>query len=292
MKTYKNIIVATDFSENSLNAFHYAQHIAQHFDATLTVVHVFKIPLPTITPDYPDYFTGIPAIADLEKSALERLSEFVNEDNKGDEGNTMVMNRVRIKTEAVMGIPADKLIEYSQNPSTDLLILGTGAEHDWVDKVFGSFAIKVMKEAHCPVLLVPIAADYKGIYHLLYTASPHSSSHKEVSNAIDFAHHFNSALHFVHVNELSDTPNPETKQKFQQILNNKTTNLPYTIEEVFALTVAEGINAYCLENPIDLVVTVTHHRRFWDDLTHYSVAKALAWQAQLPILCFHKDEDE
>lgn len=295
MKTYKNIIVATDFSDNSLNAYHYARQIALHLDASLTVVHVFKMPLPSVTPDYPDYLSAMPSIEELEKIALRRLDEFVDKDPTPEEslmGNTLVLNHVNVKKEAVMGIPADTLIEYSKNPSTDLLVLGTGAEHDWVDKVFGSFAIKVMKEAQCPVLLVPIAADYKGIDHILYTAALESTSENELSHTIDFANYFKATLHFVHVDAVSQTPQKDMPVKFQQLLRDKKLHSPYTIDNIAALTVAEGINAYCAEKNMDLVITVTHHRRFWEDLMHYSVAKELAWQARLPILCFHRDDDE
>ena len=294
MKTYKNIIVATDFSENSLNAYHYARHIALHLGASLTVVNVFKMPLPSVTPDYPDYLSALPSVVELEKIALQQLTDFVNKDDPSEApngGDTLILNKINVKKEAVMGIPADTLIEYSKNPSTDLLVLGTGAEHDWVDKVFGSFAIKVMKEAQCSVLLVPSAADYRGIDHILYTAALESTSENELSNTLDFANYFKAALHFVHVDAVSQTPQKDMPVKFEQLLAEKQLHSPYTIENVAALTVAEGINAYCDKKDIDLVITVTHHRRFWEGLMHYSVATELAWQAHLPILCFHKEEE-
>jgi hypothetical protein len=43
---------------------------------------------------------------------------------------------------------------------------------------------------------------------------------------------------------------------------------------------------------MDLMIAITHHRRFWDDLIHYSVTKELAWHTYLPILCFHSDDNE
>jgi nucleotide-binding universal stress UspA family protein len=163
-------------------------------------------------------------------------------------------------------------------------------KHDLIDKFFGSVAIKVMQEAHCPVLLVPRGAEYKGIHHTLYAASPDSATNKEVNKAIDFAEYFISALHFIHVDAVFEDPKNETSLLFNQILAEKKPRLPYSIESVPAATIAEGINNYCLMNPLDLIVTVTHHRSFWENLIHYSTSEELAWHARLPILCLHSDD--
>lgn len=287
MKTYKNIALATDFSKNSINAYHYARQLAAQLDAELTVVHAFSVPL--INPLTPDYIATIPDFDDLEGIALENLSHFINEDMR-DEGNTMVVNRTKVKTKALMGMAADALIEYSKQSSADLLILGIAANHDWVDKLLGSVAIKVMKEAHCPVLLVPEKAEYEGIEHILYTVALDASTNKDVDSVINFAHCFDAAIHYIHVKEVPEAL--EAEQQFKEFLAEKMTHLPFVIESVTAPTVAEGINSYCLGKPIDIVVTVTHHRRFWDDLMHYSIAKELGWQAHLPILCLHSDDKQ
>jgi nucleotide-binding universal stress UspA family protein len=287
MKTYKNIAIATNFSKNSTNAYQYARQLAAQLDAQLTIVHVYNLPL--VNPFTSNYDTQLPSLIDLEKSALERLAHFTDE-KIPDAGNTMVVTQTNIKTKALMGMAADALIAYSKEASPDLLILGIAANHDWVDKLLGSVAIKVMKEAHCPVLLIPEAAEYEGIEHILYTVAEDPSSNKNVDDIINFAHHFDANLHYIHVKEVSGTL--EREDVFKQFLAEKMTHLPFVIESVTASTVAEGINAYCLENPIDLVVTVTQHRRFWDDLMHYSISKELGWQAHLPILCMHSDDDK
>jgi nucleotide-binding universal stress UspA family protein len=287
MKTYKNIALATDFSKNSINAYHYARQLAVELDAELTVVHAFNMPL--INPLAPNYDTELPSVAELEALSVERLADFIKNDMP-EEGNTMVISRTNIKTKALMGMAADALIEYSKEPSTDLLILGISANHDWVDKLLGSVAIKVMKNAHCPVLLVPEKSYYEGIQHVLYTVALDTSTNKDVDSVIHFAHCFDAAIHYIHVKEVPETL--ESERLFKEFLAGKMTHLPFVIESVTAPTVAEGINSYCLGKPIDLVVTVTHHRRFWEDLMHFSISKELGWQSHLPILCLHSNDKQ
>jgi nucleotide-binding universal stress UspA family protein len=287
MKTFKNIIVATDFSESATNAYHYARQIASHLNASLTVMNVFE--LPVLDPGVPNVYATMPSIDELQKAAEKRLSNFIRE-TEDDSDTTMVASRVEVKIQAHIGFPADKLIELSENPDTDLIILGTVGEQGWLTKLFGSVAIKVMQEAQCPVLLVPQSAEYKNIHHILYAASPESASNKTVGMAIDFAKHFVSAIHFVHIDAVFENPKSNTSSLFKKVLEGKAPNLPYTIENVAAQSVGEGVSSFCLKNHVDLVISVTHHRKFWDNLIHHSISKDLVWQAHLPILCLHTDD--
>ena len=288
MKTFKNIVLATDFSKASLNAYHYAREIAGHFGATLTVVHAFDI---SLDPIMTDYVIPLPSIADIEAATLKKLSHFIREDTDED-SNTIVVSRLKVKVRALMGVPSDSLIEFSNNLNTDLLIMGTTGEQDWIDKAFGSVAIKVMQKAHCPVLLVPKNAEFKGIHHTLYAASADSFSSEEVSRAIDFAKYFVSAIHFVHVNAVFEDPKKDTRLMFKQLLEEKAPRWVYTVDNVIADTVVDGINRYALDNEVDLIIAVTHHRSFWKHLIHHSISKDLAWQSHLPILCLHTDDKE
>jgi nucleotide-binding universal stress UspA family protein len=286
MTIFHNIVLATDFSANSVNAYNYARHLAQHFGATLTVAHVYDMP---ISPETLDYLAVMPSRSDLERAVQERMSNFLgSHDGK-------VTTHIRIKTKALlgMGVPQDTLVEHSKNPLTDLLILGTKGGANWLDKLLGTVAVEVMTKAHCPVLIVPKEARYKGIHNALYATSPDSESEKDMSAAVDFAQYFATKLHFIHVHSpLEDPSDDHTHAIFERVLAQKGLFAPYSIETVAAMTVSEGINEYCRRNPIDLMIAVTHHRGFWDNLVHYSVTQELAWHAHLPILCFHSDDRE
>jgi nucleotide-binding universal stress UspA family protein len=286
MTTFNNIVLATDFSASSINAYNYARHLAQHFGATLTIAHVYDMP---ISPETLDYLAVMPSRSDLERAVQERMSNFLgSHDGK-------VTTHIRIKTKALlgMGVPEDTLVEHSENPLCDLLILGTKGGGNWIDKLLGTVAIQVMTKAHCPVLIVPIKAEYKGINQALYATSADSNSEKDVRMAVDFAQYFATKLHFIHVEGVLEDPQSDaTHALFKCVLAQKGLFAPYSIESIAATTVSEGINDYCQRNDMDLMIAVTHHRRFWDNLIHYSVTQELAWHTHLPILCLHSDDHQ
>jgi nucleotide-binding universal stress UspA family protein len=284
MKTFQNIVLATDFSDNSTNAYNYARQLAARFDAALTVVHVYDMP---ISPQTLDYLSVLPSPTDLEEAVQERMSNFIATHDQ----SVPSLRMLRTKALMGMGFPTDTLVEHSKNPQADLLILGTQGGGDWFDKMFGSVGIDVLTKAHCPVLLVPKAAHYKGIHNALYATSPNASSDKDVSLAIDFAHYFKAMLHFVHVKGVFEDPNNDGHLLFERVLAQKGVYSPYSVENVAAATIADGIHDYTAKNPIDLIIAVTQHRGFWENLVHYSTTREVAWHTDLPILCLHNDDE-
>ncbi|MDX2282187.1 MAG: universal stress protein [Saprospiraceae bacterium] len=117
MNTIKNIIVPTDFSVTARNAFHYARHLAEKLHATLTLVHVNEYFLPsqevTVSP-----------IADLEinQVSTEAMDAFIAEE-EGDDDSVMVKSQV--KTKILRGDTVNSLLELSNNPQTDLIVMGS-----------------------------------------------------------------------------------------------------------------------------------------------------------------------
>jgi nucleotide-binding universal stress UspA family protein len=286
MKTFKKIIVATDFSDNAKSAYRYARQLATRFGASIEVVNFFEIP---INPGNPNYMDMMPTFAQLEEAANNRLARFVNESENGD-GSTMVASRIKTTFKTQAGFATDGLIEMSKEPSVDLIILGATGEHGWIDKIFGSIAVKVSREAYCPVMLIPHGAEYRGIHHMVYTSSFDSAQPTEIKVALDFAKYFASAIHFVHVITQPDDLGISEKLLFKRLVSDEHTKVPFTVENTHAFTAVEGINQYILNNDVDLLVTVTQHRTFWEKLMHLSTTKELAWNIHIPLLVLHHDE--
>ncbi len=288
MKTFKNIVVATDFSDASLVAYHYAHRLASRFQASIKVVHAFQIFVNAARPDLVEFS---PTIGELQMLNEERMSNFIQETNDITDSDTLVASRVKVDTEVKLGFAAGMLIEISKDPSVDLLVLGTSGEKNWFDRLLGSVSVEVSQGAHCPVLLVPQKADFQGFRNILYGASDDSAKPKTLRIAVDWAKYFMSSLHFVHVNtESNDEMKEPIRYFFNHYIQQYAPNIPYSINSVEAESVMKGLWTYSSKKEIDLVVVVSHHRDFWDRFNHHSVSKDLSLHTQLPILYLYSDE--
>ena len=287
MKTFKNIVVATDFSDASLVAYHYAHQLASHFQADLKVVHVFQIFINAARPELTEF---APSIPELQAFNEERMSNFIQETKDVSEGNTLVANRVKVTSEVKLGFAGECLIEISNDPSVDLLVLGTAGDKSWFDRLLGSVSVEVSQGAHCPVLLVPQKADFQGIHNILYGASDDSAKPNTLRIAVDWAKYFKSSLHFVHVNtESNDELSEPTRHFFSHYIEQHAQGMPHKITSVKAQSAMKGIWNYSSKNDIDLVVVVSHHRDFWAKFNHHSVSKDLSLHTKLPILYLYSD---
>ena len=286
----KKIVVATDFSDNAQVAYCYALHLAEHLNAEVQVVHFYENSTSAkkgqkIGCEQYGHPTSHP-------EAHQQLTEFIQIIKEGNEEMpyTVLAEDIQISTQAEKGVAADKLIELSKDPTVDLLVLGAAGENGWIDKIFGSIAIKVATEASCPVMLIPHNAPYRHIQHIVYCASLDSAQPKDILKAVDFAQHLAANVHFVHVN----TPNVafELTEKFlrHNLLQHNDMPCAFDIQTIRADSVIEGIYLYTQEHNMDLIISVTHHPQFWEDVMHTHTSASLAWNAQLPIMILHGDK--
>ena len=287
MKIFKNIVVATDFSDASLVAYQYAHRLASRFQASLKVVHAYQIFINAARPELMDI---TPDPNELLKFNEERMANFIQEMEEVAQSDTLVASRIKVKTETRIGFAPEYLIELSKDPSVDLMVLGTSGEKNWFDRLLGSVAGEVARHAHCPVLLVPMKADFTGIRNILYAAAADSAKHKTLRTVVDWAKYFDAKLHFVHVeNEETAELRKSTKHFFENYMTQNAPDMPYSIESIEAKSVLKGLTQFSSKKQMDLLVVVSHHRDFWESLNHHSITKDLSLHTHLPILFLRSD---
>lgn len=138
----KKILVPSDFSPASDNAFRYALHFGQHFGAELHVIHVLE---PVVSADFED----LPEAAAISKKELARAEKKFRAwaDSAEDVG---------VATKLVLrnGLPAHEIVEAARDLDVDLVILATQGHTGWKHFCIGSTAERVVRAAPCPVLVV------------------------------------------------------------------------------------------------------------------------------------------
>jgi nucleotide-binding universal stress UspA family protein len=143
MTTPRQILVPTDFSDESSAAKVYATMLAESFGATLHVLHVIQDPLAMGWGVDTAYLPQL--LERTEQNVRERLDKVVTADDRQKVGA-----RVAVET----GSPVAKIVEYAEKNGIDLIVMGThgrGAmERMWV----GSVTQGVLQRAACPVVSV------------------------------------------------------------------------------------------------------------------------------------------
>jgi nucleotide-binding universal stress UspA family protein len=155
MLPFRRILVATDLSPESLEAFATARAVAQGAGARVVLIHVLPAepPTPWDIPPYADFALSVVPAAEylgrLREEISRRLEALAAEyfaDVPGCE--------VRVG----VGDPAREIVRACGEGGADLIVLATHGWTGWRKLVFGSVAERVLREAACPVLVVKCAA--------------------------------------------------------------------------------------------------------------------------------------
>lgn len=138
----KKILVPSDFSPASDNAFKYALHFSQHFGAQLHVIHVLE---PVLSPQ----FAGLPEAPALSEAELATAKKNLRAwaDSAGAAG-------VAAKLVLRNGLPAHEIVEAAKDLDVELVIIATQGHTGWKHFCIGSTAERVVRAAPCPVLVV------------------------------------------------------------------------------------------------------------------------------------------
>lgn len=287
MKTIKNILVPTDFSENSKAAFHYALDLAEDMGATVKVMHIYNDYAPETPLADPSYVSGGKTIAEIKES----LKNFLSTELEA-EGGAAVLSKAKVESEIYYGSPIKDIVEFSKTGDYEIIIMGTAGERDWNELMFGSVSTHVSQQAHCPVLLVPSGTAYKKIDNLLYACDFDHKSFKHTGLISDVAKGFDANVHLLFVKTADNERQDYLKdmEDMSHLFHTQAPNLKYESHIIEEDDVVEGINIYGKNNAIDLVVAVTKYRSFWQRILHSSKTKELAIYSELPVLVIKAEE--
>ena len=146
MLALQRILMATDFSAYSKEAFDYAVYLAKSLGADLYLLHVFEPPfypppgMPLKVP--PDVHRWI---AELKEEESKRLKALVDEaQQKGAKVHTIFKE----------GEPFVEILKTAEEITADLIVLSTHGRTGLVRILMGSVAERVVRRAPCPVLTV------------------------------------------------------------------------------------------------------------------------------------------
>ena len=148
MKTFQHILVPTDFSPSSEAAIEVAITLAQRFEAELTLLHVWQLPV------YP-YMQLMVSAAELanavERGATEALEALVQRVRSRLPGAKALLK---------MGVPCQGVLDAVKSQSIDLVVMGTHGRRGLEHLIMGSVAERTVRQSPVPVLTVrgPVAA--------------------------------------------------------------------------------------------------------------------------------------
>ena len=138
----KKILVAFDGSEQSRKAFEFALEMSRHCTGASPEIIVLSV----AQPPEPIDIVEMDAIIESATQHYEELFKGLREKAK-TEG-------VEIKTDIVVGHPADQIIKYAAEKKSDMIVVGQRGKSKIATWLLGSVSKRVSSYASCTVTIV------------------------------------------------------------------------------------------------------------------------------------------
>lgn len=145
MKKIQHIVAATDFSSPANAAVNRAALLAQVLEAELHIIHVVH-PL--------DLYAGAELSYDFQMHYQETQQQTIKTKLEHMRRELSAQFKIKIETSNRLGRAHTEIANYAVSCNAGLIVAGAQGENSLLAKLLGSTAMRLLKTAKCPILIV------------------------------------------------------------------------------------------------------------------------------------------
>ncbi|GGD58348.1 universal stress protein [Muriicola marianensis] len=277
----RTLLYATDFSENSIPAFRYAQLLSKQLKAKLFVLHVFDMKATFISTVSLTYAKREEIMLKEQVEKLEKFCEKHTLKNGSPEGMEMMVHE--------HGIPSAGILEKVESLNADLIIIGTKGSSVLQDLIMGSTASALINNSYVPVLAIPEGAEVRSVKSIVYATAFEEADILAVRKLVALAHPFDAEIKLVHITHNKEYAGEDQMEWFKEMLGSKVDYKKVLFDLRFSEDITGSLLDYIREEDGDLIVMLERDstnafQRLWRTDT----VKKVKMQLDRPLLSFHK----
>lgn len=279
----KNILLLTDFSENSWNAINYALKFFEHSTCDFYLLHVDKLSY-LITGDIPyaptnqiveEVYTK-PSKIKL-RNILKRISSQFPQ-HKDHRFHTLTDYGFFI--ESVKNIVVEKKI--------DCIVMGTKGASGMNQYIIGSNTGDVITKVNCNVLAIPEKASFGNIKEIaLPTDFSLEYDINTLQPLLDILQEHEASLQIIHVGKKKEdlTAYQNINKEF---LENYFTECRYDLFFLTSKNIEDAIQCFVESRQINMICMVAKNLNYFQRLLFHSKVEEMSYHLEIPFLVLHE----
>ena len=270
----KKILVPTDFSDCANYASEYGIELAKKTNAEIHFLHLQSTPVNWVKlskekeKNYPDTLKAI------GRTKFE-LDNWIKKAK---------VHKLRAERSLIFGGGNEQVFTHLENHHHDFLIMGSHGVQGIKEKVVGSNAQYILRNASVPVLIIkkPVINPIKNV---LFVSDFMDVSKGSFHTLTHFADVLDAHIDLLFVNTPKQfKESKETSQNMENVMTHCNRAESCTRNVVNASSVEEGIRNFVAENTIDLISICTHGKSSLRQLFSPSIAEKIVNHIMLPLL--------
>lgn len=273
----KNILLPTDFSENSKNAIQFAMHFFEGETCTFYILNSQK-PSGYITADV---LYGAPGTSIYEgilkdnKKELKKMHQFCESISIGENFTF----HSKLDFDSIVDAVTQAIVLYN----IDLIIMGTNGATGAAEVIFGSNTLKIIRNVECPIIVVPQGFTFEKIQTVLLSLNyQYNVAEKSLNIISEIVKKHNASLKILQIEEENielAVQRNKTEEVFKEIGFER-----YSLKNIPA---SIAINTFEQLIPVQLHVMVVENKSFLDRFIFGSDTSKISYGSKIPILVLH-----
>jgi len=261
------VLVPTDFSNNSYNALYYVAKLFKTKECTFHLINV----------------CGVLGNVDIETAQVESIQglDAIAHRLVLDVGKN---SKHHIKKVSLCHSVTKGISEYAKDFPIDLMVIGNKAKEEGTNILFGNNAMQLVREVNqCPVLIVPLEIDFKKVERMAFISNyANPIAEENIRALLFFSNIMDSALVPMSIEEGKGTDSmAKHKAKFLKAVSknlSKEVILPLFQDKV--RTILEFVELWS----IDMLCMVYYPHHFFLEFIGKGIIKDLNTKLSVPFL--------
>jgi nucleotide-binding universal stress UspA family protein len=276
------ITCPTDFGPAATNATEYAARLSQAFHSKMNLLHQTALPA----------FSPILISAELIENQMHKNAIELNEICKAVSGSF----HVPCTPMQNIGLFDELGVENLGAESNQLIVIGTNGADSISKYFFGSTSYHVVKNANCPVLVVPAGVPYARIHKIVFAINYDEKTKPLFIQLREFMRVFQPKITFLHVSEIYlevGEKKEELGPDFFSILEadiieefGKENDFEFV--HLYSKDVPESIYSFMKSSGAELLAISVHNQGLLNRFFRHPIARELTETSNYPLLVFHE----
>lgn len=278
-----NILLPTDFSENSWNAIVYALNFLKKSECTFYLLHVNRIvaSVEGNTTYIPTNETIENSYTEPSKKELKVILKRINKElphNKNHKFYTLTDYNFFIES----------IRKHVEEKKIDMIIMGTKGASGLIEYLVGSNTGDVITKVKCTTLVVPEESSFKVLKEIAFpTDYALSYDIQMLKPIIDILGSSNTSLRILHIHKKHSALNID-QQANKDLLEEYFENFDYGFHFIANKKVEDAVQCFVQSRDIDMIVMIAKNLNYFQQILFHTKVEKISYHTNIPFLILHE----
>ncbi len=279
----KNILIPTDFSDNSWNAIKYAVKLYKKTRCSFHLLHVSNVNA---------YLGG--ELSSISSSAMVLENNVIIDAKKSLQTLVKKIDSISLNikhnfiTHVEDGFLIDAIKDKVEENKIDLIIMGTKGASGIKEAIIGSNTGDVITRVKCPVVVVPEEAIYIRPREIAFPTDYNMSySSKILDTLLNVARIHESSIRIVHIRKREEKLTEEQETN-KGILHDYFKDHDHSFDTITCNRLENALQDFTESRNIDMISMVAKNLNFFQQLLFKPTVEDISYHIKLPFLVLHE----